>query len=116
MMEEIDVYDLTAVLAQLQAKARAEAIEFTLHAQQEMVEDVISPEDVLHAIATGQILENYPEHRRGSCCLLHAQAMDGRDLHLVCTTARASLILITAYVPLPPKWVTPTERRPRGDL
>jgi hypothetical protein len=115
-MEEIDVYDLTTVLARLQAQAREEAIEFTLHAQQEMVEDAISPEDVLQAIATGQILENYPEHRRGSCCLLHGQTMDRRDLHLVCSTVRASLILITAYEPLPPKWVTPTERRPRGDL
>ncbi|ETX00048.1 MAG: hypothetical protein ETSY1_12670 [Candidatus Entotheonella factor] len=112
----VDVYDLTAVLARLQAQARAEAIEFTLHAQQEMMEEAISPEDVLHAMATGQILENYPAHRRGSCCLLHGQALDGRNLHLVCTTARAALLLITAYEPRPPKWVTPTQRRPRGDL
>jgi hypothetical protein len=115
-MEELDVYDLTAVLAQLKVQARAEAIEFTLHAQQEMVEDAISPEDVLHAIAVGQILENYPDHRRGSCCLLHGQTIEGRHLHLVCTTARASLILITVYEPLPPKWVTPTQRKPRGDM
>ncbi|MBM4122800.1 MAG: DUF4258 domain-containing protein [Nitrospira sp.] len=58
-----------------------------------------------------QVIENYPEHRRGPCCLLNGQTERGRPLHIVCTTAQPSLIIITAYEPRPPKWVTPTQRR-----
>ena len=52
-----------------------------------------------------------PEHRRGACCLLHGTDESGRDIHIVCTTAQPRLIIITAYLPLPPKWITPTQRR-----
>ncbi len=37
--------------------------------------------------------------------------VQGRTLHIVCTTAQATLIIITVYEPLPPKWTTPTQRR-----
>jgi hypothetical protein len=109
--DEVNVTDVQSVLARLQAQACAEAIDFTLHAQQEMAEEAISPEDVLHAIATAQVLENYPAHQRGACCLLSGQSGQGRPLHIVCTTAQATLILITVYEPVPPKWTTPTQRR-----
>ncbi len=109
--EEVDVTDAQAVLARLQAHARAETLDFTLHAQQEMTAEAIGPEDVLHAIVAGQVLENYPTHQRGACCLLHGQSAQGRPLHVVCTTARATLVIITVYQPLPPKWTTPTQRR-----
>ena len=109
--EEVNVTDVQTVLARLQAQARAEAIDFTLHAQQEMAEEAISPEDVLHALATAQVLENYPDHQRGACCLLYGQNGQGRPLHIVCTTTQVTLIIITVYEPLPPKWTTPTQRR-----
>jgi hypothetical protein len=63
------------------------------------------------AIATGQILENDPLHRRGACCLLHGHTRNGRALHAVCTSSHPLLILITVYEPKAPKWVTPTQRR-----
>jgi hypothetical protein len=33
-------------------------------------------------------------------------------VHVVCTTARPVLIIITVYEPRLPKWLTPTNRRP----
>jgi hypothetical protein len=56
------------------------------------------------------VLENYPEHRRGACCLLYGRAANGRHLHVVCTTAQPVLIVITVYEPRPPRWITPTQR------
>ena len=76
-----------------------------------MVEEDITFDEVLEAIAAGQILENYPEHRRGACCLLSGLTQNGRYLHVVCTTAQLVLIIITVYEPKPPKWITPTQRR-----
>ena len=111
MTSEVDVADLEVVLKRIRAQANVENIRVTQHAQQEMAEENIMLNDVLEAIATGRILENYPEHRRGACCLLNGLTQNGRPLHIVCTTARPILIIITVYEPKPPKWITPIQRR-----
>lgn len=103
--------NLEAALEQIRTQADVENIRITQHAQQEMAEENITLDEVLEAIATGQILGNYPEHRRGACCLLNGAAKSGRSLHIVCTTARPVLIIITVYEAKPPKWITPTQRR-----
>ena len=88
------------ILKQIQQQTITEQLRLTQHAQQEMVEEDIVLDDVLEAIATGQILEYYPEHRRGARCLLGGYTYTGRALHIVCTTANPILIIITVYVPL----------------
>jgi hypothetical protein len=110
-MNEVDVINLDVVLERIRAQADVENIRITQHAQQEMVEEDITLDEVLEAIATGQILENYPEHRRGACCLLNGLTRSGRYIHIVCTTAQPVLIIITVYEPKLPKWITPTQRR-----
>ncbi|MEX0701430.1 MAG: DUF4258 domain-containing protein [Planctomycetales bacterium] len=85
----------------------------TQHVQQEMIEEGISLDEVLEAVGCGEIVENYPHHRRGACCLLHGTTAGGRPLHVVCTTSKPLLIMITVYEPKPPKWITPTERAPK---
>jgi hypothetical protein len=97
-------------LIRIQEQAAKQDIRVTQHAQEEMDEEEITLDEVLEAIASGQILEDYPEHRRGPCCLLYGRSQKGRPLHIVCTTAQPLLILITVYEPLPPKWVSPTKR------
>lgn len=98
-------------LEHIRAQADVENIRITQHAQQEMAEEGITLNEVIEAIATGTILENYPEHRRGACCLLNGVSKNDRPLHIVCTTAQPVLIIITVYEPKPPKWITPTQRR-----
>ena len=110
-LNEVDVNDVEAAFERIRAQAAAEDIRITQHAQQEMVEEDITLDEIMEAIATGQILENYPGHRRGACCLLNGFARDGRPIHIVCTTVRPLLIIITVYEPRPPKWMKPTQRR-----
>ena len=94
----------------LRIQVHADNVRITVHAQQEMVEESINLDDVYEAVRIGKILENYPEHRRGACCLLHGRTCDGKPIHVVCTTVFPQLIIITAYLPKLPKWVTPTQR------
>lgn len=101
-----------AILDLIRRQADRDEIRITQHAQQEMVEERISMDDLLHTLTNARIIENYPEHRRGACCLLHGTDATGRNIHIVCSTAHPVLIVITAYLPLPPKWVTPGQRRP----
>lgn len=95
----------------IRIQARTGNLRVTLHAQQEMTEEQISLDDVLEAIAQGVILEDYPQHRRGACCLIYGRTLAGRAVHVVCTSGRPTLIIITVYEPKLPKWLTPTQRR-----
>jgi len=98
------------ILAVIQAQAAARAIRVTDHAREEMEEEAITLAEVREAIVAGQIIENYPDHRRGACCLLSGSTVQGRFLHVVCTTSQPLLVIITVYVPTPPKWISSTER------
>ena len=97
-------------LEQIRRQGATENVLVTQHAHQEMVEEEIAFEDLLEVVATGQILENYPEHRRGACCLVNGITNTGRPLHVVCTTTLPVLIIITVYEPKAPRWVSPTVR------
>lgn len=82
------------------------------HAVTEMGEEQIALAEVKEVLRSPDsvVLENYPTHRRGACCLVGGRTLSDRHLHVVCTTDAEPLIIITVYVPLPPKWVTPTQR------
>ena len=54
-MEEIDATDLQAVLRRIRAQVEAENLRITQHAHQEMVEEGIPIDELLEAIAVGQI-------------------------------------------------------------
>ena len=103
--------DLRVMCEQIRMQAQEENIRITQHAQQEMAEEDITLDEVLETIFAGTILENYPEHRRGACCLVGGSTQNGRPVHIVCTSTQPVLIIITVYEPRPPKWLTPTQRR-----
>jgi hypothetical protein len=99
------------ILIRIREQAKAESIRVTQHAQKEMVAEEITLDEVIAAIASSQILEDYAEHRRGPCCLLCGFTQAGRAIHVVCTTSQHILVIITVYLPVLPKWVSPTQRR-----
>jgi len=110
-MNAQDKVELVTILSRIQAQAILEHVRVTQHAQQEMVEEDVTLDEVLQVGTTGKILEHYPEHKRGACGLLLGRTRRGRVLHIVCTTAQPILIIITVYEPKLPKWTTPTQRR-----
>jgi hypothetical protein len=103
--------DVPELLRRIRGKIEAGEFRITQHAQQEMVEEDITLGEVIEAISTGTILEDYPQHRRGPCCLISGETGDQRQLHVVCTTDLPLVVVITTYEPKPPKWVTPSRRR-----
>jgi hypothetical protein len=109
-MTEPGASDFEAIADRLRALTAAGSIRVTQHAQQEMIEENITLEEVLQAVDTGRVLESYAEHRRGACCLLSGVTHKRRPLHIVCTTAQPVLIIITVYEPTPPHWLTPSQR------
>lgn len=82
-MVEPDAAEIERALERIKSQAASGTFRVTQHGQQEMVEEEISLDEVLQAIGRAQILENYPEHRRGACCLLDGETDEGRPIHTV---------------------------------
>jgi len=94
-----------------QAKVRQDEFEFSEHAQQEAAAEQISVDDIKHAILMGQELEPYPDDPRGPSCLMVGQDGSGRWIHVLCGNFdREDLLIITVYLPQPPKWEDPFTR------
>jgi hypothetical protein len=66
--------------------------------------------DHSRALIGAQVVEDYPEHRRGACCLVCQRTRRGKYVHVVCTTSLDVAVIITVYEPRAPKWATPFER------
>ena len=71
----------------------------------------IDPLEVKEALLNGEIIEDYPEDKRGHSCLVYGKSRVGKDIHLLCGTAYDILWIITVYEPDPAEWVNPKKRR-----
>jgi len=66
-------------------------------------EEVISVDEVKHVIMNGEIIEDYPEDKRGHSALLFG--FSGRKaVHVVCAPKKEYLAIITAYIPSAAHW------------
>ena len=71
----------------------------------------LSTDDILNALAHGQEVEAYPDDPRGPSALIAGQDGQGRWMHVVCGNfEQDSLLVITVYLPQPPKWRDPFTR------
>ena len=79
---------------------------YSFHALEEMSaeSEMIRAEEVRHVIFNGEIIENYPEDKRGHSCLLLGISAQNRPLHVVCAPKEGYLAIITAYIPALEKW------------
>ena len=59
------------------------AVMFTTRAHQEMVEEDITAAELLTSLVNCVLLEDYPDHKRGACCLVCGKAVTGSYLHIV---------------------------------
>ncbi|MBP2071604.1 MAG: hypothetical protein PWQ59_1546 [Thermoanaerobacterium sp.] len=80
------------------------------HALDKLLERNLRIVDVLTSILNGEILEDYPDDPRGHSCLILGKK-DDRYVHTVCGFQNKSLVIITSYIPEPPRWI---DERTRG--
>ena len=58
-----------------------------------MVAENFTLDDVVGSLSGARLLEDYPQHKRGACALCGGVAIDGRPVHIVCTTANPVLVV-----------------------
>jgi len=82
---------------------------FYTHALTEAKKDGIAPEDVIHTILTGEVIEKYPERQR---TLIFATLAHRIPLHVVCDYSQVNVLLIvTVYIPENKQWIDFRVRR-----
>ena len=81
------------------------------HALLRMIQRSITAEQIEQALdcPNAEVLRNYPRTGR-PCpeCVILGEDRTGRNLHIL--TTYPIVEVITAYEPIPPKWVSPRER------
>lgn len=76
-----------------------ENLRWTMHIMTRLLQRGISLDDVIHAIKSGEIIENYPDDYPYPSCLILGYGKDAQALHVVCGANENELWLITAYRP-----------------
>ena len=100
-------------IAAIHQAVAADRWALTRHARLRMGRRRIGDEQLVHALAAGELVEEYPADRRGPSALVLGHAADGRSLHAVCAfDPSGTLLVITAYVPEPPHWLDERTRGP----
>lgn len=64
----------------------------------------IAQADVIQAIQSGEIIEQYPDDYPYPSCLLLGLTAAGKPLHAVCGQGEGEAWMITAYHPNPNEW------------
>ena len=83
---------------------------FTKHGDQERKNDNLRISEVEEALLNGRILEQYEDTGRGKSCLVVGFTNDGKPLHVVCGKMKGALVIVTIYIPSPPKFKNPYQR------
>ncbi|MSP38997.1 MAG: DUF4258 domain-containing protein [Deltaproteobacteria bacterium] len=76
---------------------------------------LIRIDEVLEALDSGEIIEDYPEDQPYPSCLILGRTRANRPLHVVCAPVvdEQRLIVITIYQPDPARWEADLKGRKR---
>jgi hypothetical protein len=80
------------------------SLRWTRHIFERLFLRNIRIDDVMAALTTGEIIEQYPTDYPFPSCLVLGTTTAGKPLHIVCGSNGTELWLITAYYPDPAEW------------
>jgi len=101
------------MLKEIQKKVRLQQYELSKHAvDQSIIRQITISELEDTLIAKAEIIEDYPEDKYGSSCLILGFTNISRPLHVLCSyPSRPLLKIITVYEPDSNMWINFRTRR-----
>jgi hypothetical protein len=101
------------MIEQIRSKVAANRFEFSQHAVDVSIVRHIAVDEIRQAIATGKIIESYPNDKYGPSCLVFGLTQVGRPIHIQCShPVREPIKIITLYEPDPSLWIEFETRKP----
>jgi hypothetical protein len=97
-------------IGQIRLRAKNGEYYFSKHGDDERQNDNLLVGEVQEALLSGNILECYEDTGRGASCLVAGFTHEGKPIHIVCGEREGCLVIITVYIPRPPKFKNPYER------
>jgi hypothetical protein len=92
-------------IEEIRRKFAEDQFEFSKHAVDQSILRQIRVQEVREAIATGQVIEDYPEDKYGPSCLVCGFTRLQRPLHLqISYSSRPLIKIITVYEPDRQRW------------
>lgn len=76
---------------------------YTVHGARQRIVRNISRAELEEAIQSGEIIEDYPHHHYGPCCLILGRTAQGKALHVLCS-CQVVVDIITVYEPDRAEW------------
>ena len=89
---------------------RTETYFYSAHADKERLADNLTLTEIEEAIQSGIILEEYTSTGRGPSCLVAGFTKLGKPVHIVVGRKSEQAVIVTVYIPTPPKFITPFKR------
>ncbi|MCC7446224.1 MAG: DUF4258 domain-containing protein [Anaerolineae bacterium] len=69
-------------------------------------------QELYEAVETGEVIEDYPDEKYGTSCLIFGVTQTNRPIHIQCSYPSRPLIkIITLYEPDPIQWIDFRVRR-----
>jgi len=96
--------------AWIKSCAASNRYRYSRHADRERQNDGLTLAEIEQALVSGRIIEQYPDTGRGESCLLAGFTDAGKPVHAVCAAMDDWLVIVTVYLPTPPKFKNPYER------
>jgi hypothetical protein len=93
----------------IKTKVQRGELVFSIHAEEERMDEDLTAQDVITAILNDEILEQYPDTGRGISCLVLG-FVDEKPIHVVCGWHGDLLVIITVYIPTLPYFSDPWTR------
>lgn len=94
----------------IQKRVQAGQFRLSIHAEIEAEADNLDISQIVDSILASEVLEQYPDTGRGESCLLVGFS-EKTPIHVVCGRRGENIIIITVYIPGPPKFIDPWTRQ-----
>lgn len=104
-----------SLIEKIRAKL-ADGLILSRHAAVRSIERDIRVDEIIDAIRTGEVIEDYPDDKYGPSCLIFGTTRDARALHVQCSyPSRPVLKIVTVYPPDAVEWIGSKLRRSDAD-
>ena len=96
---------MQTLIEEIREKIANNLFEFSKHATDRSIIRNIRLHEIEEAIASGLVIEDYPDDKYGESCLINGVTQQNRPIHIHCSYPSRPLIkIITVYEPDSIRW------------